>query len=327
MTIPKRRPRTSRKQRPLAGVTLNTNTTRMSVGKSSLEEQFVLEEHYEHGRRYANETYFYPNDDVEETRLNIIHQMFLLILMGELTITRVGQNVERILDVGSGPGDWAIAMAEKYPDAEVVATDVSTYRPTNLPQNVVFQIDDACREWTFTEPFNIIHMRDLHGAFQNWEFVFAEARKHLKPDGKLEIANAGPFKLTVNYEKSYVSLFHGLFRQAMAKSGFAWAPGTRRGELEAVGLKIVKSLTMEVPLGLWSEDPKKKSLGKMALVAALESVEACSLRLFTQYLEWNVDEVKSLCEKVKSELQDRNNRPALMVEFVVARRMPDMPEY
>jgi hypothetical protein len=218
-------------------------------------------------------------------------------------------------------------MGERYPEAQVLATDISTYRPTNLPPNVTFQIDDASHEWTFTEPFDIIHMRDLHGAFQDWASIFTETHKHLAADGKLEVSNAGPFVLTQNYEKSYTSLFHALFVEAMSKNGIEWMVGAKRDILDAAGLKVVRTVKMEVALGFWSEDRRTHSLGKMALVATLESVEACCLRLFTRYLDWSIEQVRDLCENVKAELMNPANKATLTLEFIVAKKMPSMPAY
>ena len=65
----------------------------------------VFEERFENGRRYVNGTYFLPNDDAEETRLAIVHQAYLLLLGGKLTYSRIPDDVERILDLGAGPGE------------------------------------------------------------------------------------------------------------------------------------------------------------------------------------------------------------------------------
>lgn len=53
--------------------------------------------------------------------------MYLALLDGALTTAPLSDSTRRILDVGAGPGDWAIAMANEYPDAEVVAVDLAVW--------------------------------------------------------------------------------------------------------------------------------------------------------------------------------------------------------
>ncbi len=37
---------------------------------------------------------------------------------------------ERILDIGTGTGIWAIEMGDEFPDASVIGTDLSATQPT-----------------------------------------------------------------------------------------------------------------------------------------------------------------------------------------------------
>lgn len=48
-----------------------------------------------------------PNDDTEQDRLDLLHHIFTMALGGNLCKTKL-TNPQRILDVGTGTGIWAI---------------------------------------------------------------------------------------------------------------------------------------------------------------------------------------------------------------------------
>ena len=60
--------------------------------------------------------------------------MFILLLKGELHLAPI-KNPHRILDIGTGTGIWAIDMADRYPQAEIVGTDLSPIQPKWVPPN------------------------------------------------------------------------------------------------------------------------------------------------------------------------------------------------
>lgn len=48
-----------------------------------------------------------PNDEAEQDRLDLLHHIFRLCLHGELCRTKLS-NPQKILDIGTGTGIWAI---------------------------------------------------------------------------------------------------------------------------------------------------------------------------------------------------------------------------
>ena len=276
----------------------------------------------ENDRSYANETYYMPCDEQEQTRLAITHQCFTAILNGQLSFQSIPRGVRRILDVGTGTGDWACAAAERFPTAEVIATDISCSQPTGVPPNVFFEIDDAREEWTYAEPFDFIHIRGLSGAFADWTAIYAEAHKHLKANGILEVTDFGVLRLGEAVPNSYVSIFNGACLSAAEKSGINLGlDHMKKPLLEAAGFSIAKTRTFDIPLGTWSPDPRKKIAGKMALISTLEGLEATSLRLLTRDLDWTAEAVRDLCGKVQEELMRPGVRPSVPCQYTVARKL------
>lgn len=112
-----------------------------------------MEYYHENGRTYCNETYYLPcvykpnNDFVEQDRLSLQHEIFVRALKGKLTTTRLLPSTRRILDLGTGPGHWAVAMAQQYPRAELVGIDmtewdIETTEATLGESGVTWELDD-----------------------------------------------------------------------------------------------------------------------------------------------------------------------------------------
>ena len=90
---------------------------------------------HENGRRYhayKDGSYMVPNDELENDRLDFQHAMFQRTLDGKLHVAPIPQDVQNVLDVGTGTGIWAIDFADEYPSARVIGTDLSPIQPGML---------------------------------------------------------------------------------------------------------------------------------------------------------------------------------------------------
>ncbi|GMG06838.1 unnamed protein product [Aspergillus oryzae] len=92
-----------------------------------------------------------------------------MILKGELHAAPI-KNPARVLDIGTGTGIWAIDFAE-------------------IPPNLRFEVDDFEAPWSYSQPFDYIHGRELEGFIRDHDRLFRQALANLKPGGWFEIAS------------------------------------------------------------------------------------------------------------------------------------------
>lgn len=64
----------------------------------------------------------------EQERMDMAYHSLLLMFDGESFFAPV-ENPQRILDVGTGTGIWALDVGDQYPSAQVVGIDLSPIQP------------------------------------------------------------------------------------------------------------------------------------------------------------------------------------------------------
>lgn len=197
-----------------SGIEDNESTTSTSL-KSSMEDYT-----YENGRRYhafrAGE-YPLPNDETEQARMDLLHHIWRLMLGGSLLISDIHEP-QRILDVGTGTGIWAIDIADEYPEAQVIATDLSPIQPAWVPPNCHFYVDDAESEWDF-EPLDLIHGRSLGGSISDWPRFYRQCFRSLKPGGYLEMQEHDAWISALEQEPPWTAHWNVTLNEASAVFG------------------------------------------------------------------------------------------------------------
>jgi len=121
-------------------------------------------------------------DELE--RLDEMHAGIREYFGSELSLAPIGKP-ERILELGAGSGAWAIQAAQLYPEAEIIAVDISPIPQRPLPANVKFQqLDLSNSELPFEpETFDVVHIRFALIHIPNSVDVLRQLTKLVKPGG------------------------------------------------------------------------------------------------------------------------------------------------
>lgn len=145
----------------------------------------------------------------------------------------------------------------------------------------------------------------MAGAFESWEFMYDEAFKHLKPGGWIEVLDFDNHGKILSYFKpdSAIHSFLDAVNDAMKDSGRDRSANhmTTQSLIDA-GFVNTKLVEMDIPIGIWPEDKKEKSMAKVFLVAQLCAVESRCLRPLIER-GWDIEEIRRLCSDVTEELR------------------------
>ncbi|KAF7941173.1 hypothetical protein BELL_1146g00030 [Botrytis elliptica] len=261
----------------------------------------------QHGRVYVGD-YYMPIDEEELDRLRIIHQIYLQIFDNQLTTVPL-KSPTRILDIGTGAGDWAMGMGDLWPSAEIIGTDIAKVQPTAVPFNVFFEIDDAEEEGGWTWPaneFDLVHLRNMAGAFSSWDHIYSEAFIHLKPGGWIEIMDFDDHAAFLTFfekDSPMPALLHALGEAARISGRPRGIAHLQPEKLKSLGFVDVEVKEFGIPMGPWPDDKTQKTIGKLWLVSMLSALEASTLRLLTQALGWEEEEVRRICVSSGEEMR------------------------
>ncbi|KAK4168200.1 S-adenosyl-L-methionine-dependent methyltransferase [Cladorrhinum sp. PSN259] len=268
-----------------------------------------------HGRTYhsdrGNAQYWGSNDEKQSENQDLYHHIQTLLLDDKLFLAPVDTaSLKKVVDVGTGTGIWAIDFADTYPHVNVLGIDISPIQPSWVPPNLEFQIDDVTRPWTF-EPNSVdyIHMRFLNGSIDDWDALFAEAYRALKPGGILESMEPSAVLTsddgTVN-DDSALAEWARIFHEAGRRSGrpfTVFEDDLQNKAFAANGFVDVTEIRKKCPLGAWPKDPKQKQIGQYGHLMLEQDSEGLILFAANVLNGWKKEEVAVYISQVKRELR------------------------
>jgi len=244
---------------------------------------------------------------------------------GKLFLAPIGDNPQRVLDVGTGTGIWAIDFADQYPSASVIGSDLSPIQPQSVPPNVQFEIDDFTQEWVYTrESFDFIHVRSLYGCVSDWPTFYEQVYKHLKPGGYIEQVEMSVVPKSDDDTVHPDTIFHK-WGEVSLQAGDAFGKSLRtvdeskQGIIDA-GFTDVVERRYKWPIGGWSKDKRLKEIGLYNRLHWEQGIEGWCIFLLTNYLHWTKEEVMVYLAKMREMLRDKRVHAYQEVSVVYGRK-------
>ncbi|TDZ26861.1 Secondary metabolism regulator laeA [Colletotrichum orbiculare MAFF 240422] len=237
-------------------------------------DNVFLETVVHHGRefqRYAvdNGAYFVPIDEDEVERLQIMQVVFSIVFENSLIFPPISRP-RRILECGSGAGDWAIEVAQQHPSSEVVGIDICPHiwpDETQTPPNLNLQVDDLNGRFTFpSNHFDLVHSRMMAGAIHSnrWRDYLRDMYRVLRPGGWVQMVE---IYFNAQSDNGTLTQNHALRRwsrrylDSMQPYKEPRAPMLMQGWMQGAGFDSVETQMIPLPMCGWSNDPRQHQIG------------------------------------------------------------------
>lgn len=275
----------------------STNTSYVSSIASDIRRG--IEENGRTYPAYGQHQYGMPIDEREQDRNDLQHCKFVLVLNDQFFLSPIGESPQRILDLGTGTGIWAIDVADKYPSADVLGVDIAAIQPTFMPPNCRFELDDIENDWLYQKDcFDFVHGRELMLAIRDWDKLIKQAYDHLKPGGFLELSQSVPDPScddgTLQDDSAYRQMTSYFFEIGERLGASVNAAKSFAAKMEQAGFEIVVEKRFKVPCSGWPRDPRLKKIGMFEAAHVDTGAESLLLRGMTQILGKTREEAQVL---------------------------------
>merc|ERR1712000_243866 len=286
---------------------------------------------FAYGRRYHGYKcgrYPWPNDHFEQEIEALKHHWMTELTDGQFWLADIGPSPQKIIDIGTGSGIWAIDVADHYQSAHVVGTDLSPIQPQWLPVNFRTFIDDCEREqWPHGSGYDLAHFRDVFPMLRNVEHVLTQVFQNLRIGGYVEFQDVLPHihcdDGTMG-DNDALEQFMQLGIRAMQTLGCRLFGATDiKDVLEAAGFENVQVVSIKVPVGTWAREPKLKSSG-LVMKAMLDDVlEGFAAKPFAA-LGILGDERDQLLSAARASMKDPRPHRYMVTRFCYGKKGTDV---
>ncbi|KAI0907206.1 S-adenosyl-L-methionine-dependent methyltransferase [Ustulina deusta] len=274
-----------------------------SIGSSIYQHSFHNGRRY-HKFRYGR--YPIPNDEREQNREDMLHAMMLEATNGQLFFAPIPDHPQRILDLGTGTGIWAIEIADRYPSAEVLGT--------GIPSNCKFLVDD----WENGRDWDFIHLRNMTPILKDPVKLLKNAYENLRPGAWVELQDVDGMvhcddgTLPPDWP---ILVFTNIMVEAFAKFGTKSHAAVFGGQyLAECGFVNIQHHIIKLPYGTWPMDRTMRLIGLYYRTAAeqfLPAMGAIQLPL----LGWQPEEIEAFFARCRDAMRDPNVHAYGMMHF------------
>jgi ubiquinone/menaquinone biosynthesis C-methylase UbiE len=201
----------------------------------------------------SKSTYVIDTESAPEMARLIMQDRLLTQKMGGIWAEQMDvSEIQDVLDIASGPGAWAIEVANTYQQKQVIGIDISQtmtrYARAQADSleldNISFKVMDITEPLAFPDAsFDLVNARLLSGVLQRhvWSDLLRECVRILRPGGILRVTEGDiPVTNSLACETVYSWL-----AQALHKGGYGFSVNGHQIGLVMMLEKLVRTAGLE----------------------------------------------------------------------------------
>ncbi|KIX08392.1 uncharacterized protein Z518_03048 [Rhinocladiella mackenziei CBS 650.93] len=261
--------------------------------------------------QYGQHSYGMPVDEAEMDRMDLQHRKYEMLIGDKHFLAPIGNQPQRILDLATGTGIWALDVADLYPSAQVLGVDIAPIQPKWVAPNCSFEIDDIEDTWTYRkDSFDFIHLRDPLYVVRDWPKLMRQAFEHTRPGGWCELASVYPAAMCDDGSMPDHSMFKYICDKFIEASYGLQAPldcCLRFAEyLRNAGYVDVVEHIFKIPTSPWPKDKRMKKIGALEMTNLVAGATAFGLRVFSHSFGWTREETELAMVDFRRDVKNRN---------------------
>lgn len=204
------------------------------------------------GRRARSETaYMLPRHPAEIDRLDLQHYALRAALKGNY-VAPIGSPA-RILDVGSGTGQWAYDLCAEFPSSLVVGFDIEPSKP-DRPDNYRLVRGNLLQGLPFADgSFDFVHQRLMQPAIPLvlWPEEVGQLLRVTQPGGFVELMEIGDWWEPAGPAIRRLWELSGRLAATYGLDGARIVPTSLDAYLGEAGAVDVQRHRVAIPIGTW----------------------------------------------------------------------------